>query len=116
MIVEKPWGWYLDLFRSNSLVKKILFIKSGEEISFQYHKKRSEFWRFLDGSATVKLAMSEKETPVTFSYFPGSTLEIAPYTLHQVIAKENDVIAYEVQTGECEECDIVRVGIDKYGR
>ena len=114
--VEKPWGWYIDLFRTEACVKKILFIRKGEEISFQFHKNRKEVWRFLEGRATMKLAASVEAETHTSIHFPGSSLEIAPGVLHQVIAEKDDVMVFETQIGVCNENDIIRVGKDKYGR
>lgn len=117
MKVEKPWGWYIDLFRSETLVKKILFVRRGEQISFQFHKNRKEVWRFLEGCGTMRLADSVESPSCYFQAVPGELLEIRQGQLHQVIADKEDMLIFEIQSGTtCEENDIVRVGNDKYGR
>ena len=42
--VDKPWGHYADIFRSDEVVFKKIVISPGEEISYQRHQKRGEFW------------------------------------------------------------------------
>lgn len=115
MKIEKPWGWYIDLFRSETLVKKILFVRKGEQISFQFHKNRKEVWRFLEGCGTMRLADSVDSPSVYFQTVPGELLEIKKGQLHQVIADKEDLLVFEIQSGTCEESDIQRLE-DIYGR
>lgn len=115
--VIKPWGWYLDLFRTPDIVKKILFVKKGEQISFQFHKNRKEVWRFLEGRGTMRLANSVESSSYYLQVVPGDTVEIDVGKLHQVIADKEDMLIFEVQNGSpCDETDIYRPEPDPYGR
>lgn len=108
--VDKPWGNYIDLFRSTSVVLKILTIDPHEEISYQYHHKRTEFWYVQEGMGV--LFRNETKELLT----EGKGVIINKTERHQ-IKNESDkpLVIYEMQCGVCEEDDIVRIS-DKYER
>jgi hypothetical protein len=41
-IVEKPWGYELIWAHTDRYVGKILHIKKGESLSYQYHRVKDE--------------------------------------------------------------------------
>ena len=93
----------------NVKVKKIT-VEPKQRLSLQLHKNRDEWWKVIVG---------EGEMQVGNSIFPISvwdTVEIERYQVHRV---ENtgdvDLVFVEVQTGECQEDDIIRVK-DDYNR
>lgn len=119
--IEKPWGYYIDHFRSKNCVMKTITIKPNESISLQYHRKRCESWYILSGIGWMSLdgvadgsqwglALNQYEVEA------GDSVYIGQCRRHKIenVGEEMLVIA-EMQIGECEEDDIVRIE-DKYGR
>ncbi len=119
-IVSKPWGDYQDIFRTTNVVFKKITIRPGECFSYQRHSKRTEFWFIQNGEGIVKISDVVDGDPLkTYRVEPIKTwsyLLVPAGMAHQVTntGKEN-LIIYEMQGGDCEEDDIVRLD-DKYGR
>lgn len=44
-LIDKPWGAELLTFASPKFFKKILFVDAGEDISLQYHERKTEAMR-----------------------------------------------------------------------
>ena len=108
--INKPWGSYQDLFRSKEVVVKIITVDPGEEISYQTHEKRGEFWYIQSGGGLMILNGDE------WHMFTGQSITIEQGDEHQIINRlDNPLIIYEMQYGECDENDIVRLR-DKYNR
>ena len=109
--VEKPWGHYTDFFRSDRVVFKRIVINPGEEISYQQHHKRGEFWYLTQGTGLFRY-----NNITSWKAKPGFLIEIKVNDSHQMTnTGEEDMIIYEMQYGKCLEDDIVRIE-DKYGR
>lgn len=107
--VEKPWGSYEVLWRGSDALLKRLVILKGQAISYQYHLKRSEVWTVVRGLGLLTLDGSDQLIST------GETVTIDREVKHSVEATTNDLVLYELQVGECDEDDIVRLS-DKYGR
>ena len=108
--VEKPWGSYTDIFRSDEVVFKKIVIGPGEEISYQRHQKRSEFWYVIEGEGIFRYNNTNWKAK------PGFTVEIHKNDAHQMTnIGEEDMLIYEMQYGKCLEEDIIRIE-DKYER
>ena len=108
--VEKPWGSYTDIFRSDEVVFKKIVIGPGEEISYQRHQKRSEFWYVIEGEGIFRYNNTNWKAK------PGFTVEVHRNDAHQMTnTGEEDMVVYEMQYGKCLEEDIIRIE-DKYGR
>ena len=108
--VNKPWGYYVDYFRSDSVVFKKIAVFPNEKLSYQYHNNRDEFWYIESGSGLLTVDGDE-----TFMR-PGSSILIKRGENHMVECVSDEVlIVYEMQTGKTSEDDIVRLE-DKYGR
>lgn len=108
-VVQKPWGQYEVLWEGTDALLKRLTIRKGEVISYQYHHKRNEVWTIVRGIGLVTIDGSERLV------MSGETVVIGAEQRHSVEATTTDLVFYELQTGECDEEDIVRVS-DKYGR
>ncbi|MXZ00252.1 mannose-6-phosphate isomerase, partial [Candidatus Poribacteria bacterium] len=52
---EKPWGRFIQYVLNQPVTIKILEIRAGEQVSYQYHHHRSELWIPLDEGACVNL-------------------------------------------------------------
>jgi mannose-6-phosphate isomerase-like protein (cupin superfamily) len=109
-VVEKPWGYELIWAHTDRYVGKVLHIKRGESLSYQYHRVKDETIRLLGGAMDMDL---EKDgTKTTISLKPGDCLHITPGMKHRMIAVE-DCDVLEVSTPELD--DVVRLE-DRYGR
>jgi len=108
--INKEWGHYKDIFRDSKVVFKELVVHPNEEMSYQYHNKRTEFWFVYIGTATITIDGRE------FNLNEGKSITILPYTRHRIANRTSlPLIVFEMQCGECSEEDIVRLE-DKYGR
>ena len=109
-IVDKPWGHELIWAHTDRYVGKILHIKKGESLSFQYHRVKDETVQLLGGVLEMDLETDEGRTTVRF--VPRDCLHITPGMKHRMTAVEEcDVL--EVSTPELD--DVIRLE-DRYGR
>jgi mannose-6-phosphate isomerase-like protein (cupin superfamily) len=110
-IVEKPWGHEEIFAETESYVGKILFIRRGEALSLQYHERKEETLRVLDGElemvsgAAVDRLQSQRLQS-------GDVFHVAPRELHRMVAA-TDCRLLEVSTNHLD--DVVRLE-DRYGR
>jgi mannose-6-phosphate isomerase len=109
-IVDKPWGYELIWAHTDRYVGKILHIKKGESLSYQYHRVKDETIRLLSGAMAMDLESDGAKSSINLQ--PGDCLRIAPQTKHRMIAIE-DCEVLEVSTPELD--DVVRLE-DRYGR
>ena len=109
-IVEKPWGHELIWAHTDRYVGKVLHIKKGESLSYQYHRVKDETIRLLSGSMDMDLETDGVKSRISLK--PGECLHIVPGTKHRMIAVD-DCDVLEVSTPELD--DVVRLE-DRYGR
>ena len=88
--VEKPWGYELVFAATDRYCGKIIFVRAGEQLSLQFHRKKDE----------------------TIYVQSGRAFHLAAGTVHRIRAIE-DTVLLEVSTPETE--DVVRLE-DRYGR
>jgi len=109
--VDKPWGHEEIFAETDTYVGKILFIRAGEALSLQFHERKEETLRVLDGEVEVELG--EDISALETSYLqPGAVFHVAPRELHRMVAT-TDCHLLEVSTNELD--DVVRLE-DRYGR
>lgn len=108
MFEERRWGWYhvLDyqkLGEKREVLTKKLHIHAGKNLSYQYHRKRSEVWVIVSGEG--EFVLDDQLRLVG----PGDVLQIPVGAKHGIKAiKDIDII--EVQMGsKLEEEDIIRL-------
>jgi len=107
---EKPWGYYKDIFRTDNVVFKIIVVEPDEELSYQSHNKRAEFWFISEGTGLLTIEGIETEVNT------GDNITIEKKLKHKIKNTGIDNLCiYEMQYGICDENDIVRYE-DKYGR
>ena len=106
---KRPWGGFERFTLNEKSTVKILTVKAGEKFSLQFHKKRREFWKFLDAPARVTLGKR------IFTAKKGDEVVINARTLHRIEAFSKPVRALEISFGSFDEGDVERVE-DKYGR
>lgn len=108
--VEKPWGYELIWAHTERYVGKILHIKKGESLSYQYHVVKDETIRLLSGVLDMDIEINGNGDKLRM--MPGDCLHITPGMKHRMIAAE-DCDVLEVSTPELD--DVVRLE-DRYGR
>ena len=115
-VVDKPWGWFEDLFRSKEFVIKRIYVLPYESLSLQSHEKRSEIWKVEKGFATVVLEFDGEL--YKDQYPPNYVLNIKCGQIHRLVNETDSLVQLlEIQQGEpeCSEQDIKRIS-DKYER
>jgi mannose-6-phosphate isomerase-like protein (cupin superfamily) len=110
--VEKPWGYELIWAKTGSYAGKILFVKAGEALSLQFHRRKDESWYVLAGRAELELGRAGEAVMKKEVIMNGSAFHFEPGTVHRVTAVEDTTIL-EVSTPELD--DVVRLE-DTYGR
>ncbi|MGG1664104.1 sugar phosphate nucleotidyltransferase [Brevibacillus sp. NRS-1366] len=108
MFEERRWGWYhvLDyqkMFEKEEILTKRLHIHAGKNLSYQYHRERSEVWVIVAGEGEFV-----KDDCLSL-VGPGDVLQIPVGAKHGIKAI-NDIDIIEVQMGSrLEEEDIIRL-------
>jgi len=109
--VEKPWGYELHWALTDRYVGKVLFIRKGHKLSFQYHRAKDETI-YLESGEMLLTLQEDGGAPVTRAMKPGESCRIPPGLRHRMEAVE-DCRVFEVSTTELD--DVVRLE-DAYGR
>lgn len=108
--VKRPWGEFREYVTGEIVTVKTLSVKSGESLSLQDHKKRTEFWRILKGTPEITVGDNK------ISAKPGDEFNIPIGSLHRLSAvNSEDVEILEIARGDFDENDIERIE-DNYGR
>jgi mannose-6-phosphate isomerase len=108
--VEKPWGHEIIFACTDRYAGKILSIRAGERLSFQYHRAKDESIYVLSGR--LDLLVEEDGRLVKVELTAGQGRRIPPGTRHRMIAVTDCEVA-EASTPELS--DVVRLE-DAYGR
>lgn len=107
--VIKPWGWYQVLSQGADYVTKELYVNPSQKFSLQKHFKREEHWHILEGSGILTLGDSKKLVS------PGDHIFVPLEKVHRLEAGSNGLLFFEIQRGDCDEDDILRLE-DDYNR
>jgi mannose-6-phosphate isomerase-like protein (cupin superfamily) len=108
--VNRPWGWYENLYDDMGYKVKRLFVEKEQKISLQYHECRSEYWVVVQGFGKVELNGTVKDVTV------GDYIFISLRDVHRIYGGTCGIMIVEVQIGSsCIEEDIIRLE-DDYGR
>ncbi|MDQ3098973.1 MAG: phosphoheptose isomerase [bacterium] len=98
---------------------KLLIVKPGGRLSWQYHKRRQEIWRVVQGP--IGTIMSDSNTMTDPSIFTsGSIIQIGIEMRHRLIGLDNWGVVAEIwkhndPANISNEDDIIRLQ-DDYGR
>lgn len=109
--VDKPWGFELIWARTDRYVGKILHVKRGESLSYQFHRVKDETIHLLHGVLDLEVATADGPRR-TERLLPGTSFRIPPGLRHRMTAVE-DCDILEASTPELD--DVVRLE-DRYGR
>lgn len=104
MMETRPWGNYKILLDQGSCKVKLISVKPGQRLSLQSHKKRSEHWTVVKGTATIWLDNEIND----YTYNQSVYIDIG--VKHRLENKTNEFVQIiEVQCGEYfGEDDIIR--------
>lgn len=106
-IKRQPWGYSKTLVRGEMFCAKEIMLEPEERTAMQVHQLRSEHWVVIEGTATITIG----EKTVTLE--KGESVSVSPNVKHLIANNTNeDLVIFEVQNGEIEEEDILRV-VDK---
>ena len=107
----RPWGSYQNINSTKSYKIKKLTVMPGKKLSLQRHKKRSEHWIVIEGTATVTKGNN------TFTLNKNESTFISIKEKHRLENKtKKPLIIIEVQTGTYFGEDDIERFEDMYGR
>lgn len=124
---ERPWGAYWEIKEKEKFVKlffpkrekigqvKIIWVKEGARLSWQWHKNRAETWKIIEGMAGVMTSLTDQQPEEVDIVPAGGRYEIDQEMRHRILAIGGDVIMAEGWIGESKEDDITRIE-DDFGR
>ena len=138
--LKRPWGGFIVIDENQAqkfadiyfegldleplriggkLSPKILLVKPEARLSWQYHHRRAETWRILEGPVGIVRSATDEEGALV-SYEAGETIVLEKGERHRLIGLENwGVVAEFWQHTDpdhpSDEDDIVRVQ-DDYAR
>lgn len=138
--LARPWGGFLLIAQSEvqefirtyfsdadlrngheelTLSPKLLLVAPRQRLSWQYHRRRSEIWRIIEGPVGVSRGPDDEETAMC-SYGAGEMLRLELGERHRLIGLRTSGIVAEIwqhtdTTSPSDEFDIVRVS-DDYDR
>jgi mannose-6-phosphate isomerase-like protein (cupin superfamily) len=108
---DRPWGGFAILSRGANFWHKIIYVKPGSRLSYQYHAGRTEHWVAVKGSGVATLEGKDIQLRA------GDYLQIPVMYKHRVANRSGEpFVFHELAVGEkVDEADIVRIE-DDYGR
>jgi mannose-6-phosphate isomerase-like protein (cupin superfamily) len=108
-----------DIKKGLSLSPKILVVKSNQRLSWQYHHRRSELWKVIEGVAGIVRSNDDVEG-VLETLNTGKQIILKQGERHRLVGLEDYAVIAEIwqhidANNPSDENDIVRVQ-DDYGR
>jgi len=136
---ERPWGGYFvideeqapefakkffdssvdDLSISGKLSPKVLLVQPEKRLSWQYHHRRAEIWKVLEGPVGIMTSDTDEQGPVE-TFNTGETVKLKQGERHRLVGLDDWGILAEIwqhtdPDNPSDEDDIVRVQ-DDFGR
>jgi mannose-6-phosphate isomerase-like protein (cupin superfamily) len=137
---ERPWGGFFvidvaqtqdfinryfpeldahDIEKGGKLSPKILVVEPGKRLSWQYHHRREELWKVIEGPVGVITSPDDTQGPIQ-PVETGNTIQFGTLTRHRLTGLDNWGVVAEIwqhtdPTNPSDESDIVRVS-DDFGR
>jgi mannose-6-phosphate isomerase len=104
---------------SEKLSPKILLVAPGKRLSWQYHHRRAEIWRCIDGEVAVATSHSDEEEEKHILK-PGNKIKLQQGERHRLIGLDGWGVVAEIwqhtdAANPSDEDDIVRLQ-DDFGR
>ncbi len=137
---ERPWGGFFvideaqaqkfadtyfdnmpvdELKISGKLSPKILIVEPEKRLSWQYHHRRAEIWKVIDGPVGVITSNTDEQGPLE-TYETGELIKLKQGERHRLVGLDNWGVLAEIwqhtdAENPSDEDDIVRVQ-DDFGR
>ena len=108
-IEKRPWGKFEQFTHNEISTVKIITINPKKRLSLQYHNKRKEFWRVIDGSGKVTIGSKVLNAKAQDEFV------IKAKQKHRIKGGKNGIKILEISFGDFDESDNVRVE-DDFGR
>ncbi len=105
IVDKRPWGKFEQFTANEKSTVKLLYVKKGKRLSYQYHKGRSEFWHVVSGK--IVAVLNGRRIPLR----AGGEITIPKMAKHRIIGVE-DAVVLELASGKFDENDIVRIEDD----
>lgn len=104
---------------SEKLSPKILMVAPGKRLSWQYHHRRAEIWRCIDGQVAVATSHTDEETDKTILKI-GDKIKLKQGQRHRLIGIDGWGVVAEIwqhtdANHPSDEDDIIRLQ-DDFGR
>ena len=108
-----------QLKNAEKLSPKILMVAPGKRLSWQYHHRRAEIWRCIEGNVAVATSHTDKETAKHILQ-PGDKIKLQQGERHRLIGLDDWGVVAEIwlhtdAANPSDEDDIVRLQ-DDFGR
>lgn len=113
-------GMPVDELRiSGKLSPKVLLVAPHRRLSWQYHHRRAEIWRVVDGTVAVITSLTDEEGELK-TYAPGQLITLRQGERHRLIGLDGwgtiaEIWQHTDASQPSDENDIVRVQ-DDFGR
>jgi len=108
--IDKPWGYEILFGLTDRYAGKVIVVRAGEALSYQYHERKEETLYVHAGRLRLRLDLGDGEHERELG--PGEVIHLPPGARHRAEALE-EVTLFEVSTPELD--DVVRLE-DRYGR
>jgi mannose-6-phosphate isomerase-like protein (cupin superfamily) len=106
----RPWGSFKILLDEKGCKVKKITVNPKSRLSLQLHQHRCEWWKIISGEGLMQVGSNE------WVVKQWDTVTIDKLQVHRITNETDMPVTFvEIQTGVCEEDDIVRVE-DDYGR
>ncbi len=105
--------------RFEKLSPKLLLVAPGRRLSWQYHHRRSEIWRVIEGRAGVVVSKTDNQPPVR-DLNTGETIRLEKGERHRLVGLREWAVIAEIwqhtdPENPSDEEDIIRLE-DDFGR
>lgn len=138
--IDRPWGGFLVIDESQlqkfsdtffegidvntlkicgKLSPKVLIVKPNVRLSWQYHNRRSEIWRIIEGTAGIIRSDSDVENEME-KFAKGDQIILKKGERHRLVGLNEYCVVAEIwqhtdKDNPSDEQDIIRVQ-DDFGR
>lgn len=107
----RPWGRYDILDETDAFKVKRMTLIPGGRVSYQLHRRRTEYWVIVGGTGRVTLNDAESD------HVAGDVVVIPVLTKHRIQNTGSEPLVFiEVQTGDYFGEDDIERFSDDYGR
>lgn len=108
-----------ELMLGNKLSPKLLVVEPGKRLSWQYHHRRAEIWRVVEGEIAVVMSDTDEEQEMNV-FEPGEIIVLPTGQRHRLVGLNDWGVIAEIwqhtdPAHPSDEEDIVRLQ-DDFGR